>query len=591
MHCRGALLSVCLLALLEAPRALVVRRVGGARALQLQRGPRLRATDLGEGVLDDDADASAPRKAVISNARQKKSAKGPRLPDLSQAEFPPVPPDDEPYDLVVIGSGPGGESCATRAAQLGAKVAVVELKRAFGGPTGLTSKAVREAAERIVGAVEQIGGDRRKQMAKLWRRNFPSFRTEAEIYQAAETRRKYQRDGVDLFVGQSYLTPEDETCGQLKVRVCRPTHCVELPTRNIVIATGSRPARPEALRSGATIPWQPGVVVDSTAMGTLSDLPKVVAIIGGGVIAVEYATVLSRLGVGVSLLCSDSAFLPFLPSDVRRRLRRRLQRDRVQVFDTAERPIERIDVRSDGRAGVVLSGKGAGRKLALRVDMVLFSSGRDANSDGMGVENLGVSVGKYGRIVVDKLLRTTRDSVFAIGDVIQPPADDFPAGLASAAAAHGRLVADQLFQPGFVEECQAAPTTLWTLPEISTVGMSIEAAEAAAPGRVVVGRAFYRDSARGRLSGDGDDGFLRLVAVWQPGAGARPGAHVLVGVSIIGAGANELVQLGSMQVALGLSLEQLSMTPFAAVTLTGLYQAAANEALRSSPHTASVAAL
>ncbi|KAG5178163.1 hypothetical protein JKP88DRAFT_142965, partial [Tribonema minus] len=90
-----------------------------------------------------------------------------KLRDLSQSAFPDVPEDG--YDLVVLGSGPGGEAIATRAAQLSARVAVVEIKRAFGGPTGLTSKAVREATKQIVQAVDQVGGDRRRQIRRLWR--------------------------------------------------------------------------------------------------------------------------------------------------------------------------------------------------------------------------------------------------------------------------------------------------------------------------------------------------------------------------------------------------------------------------------------
>jgi len=460
----------------------------------------------------------------------------------------------------------------------------VERKRAFGGPTGLTSKAVREAAERVVRAAEQLGGDKRKQMRRLWALNFPSFKSEAEVFQALETRRRYLSAGVDLFIGGTQILPNDE-CGQFKVRVCRPTHCVELPAKRICIATGSRAANPETVgEQRVRVPWEAKGVTDSSGMSNISELPRAVAIIGSGVIALEYATVLARLGVGVSLLCAEDGFLPFLAGDLRRRLRRRLQRDRVQVFDTTARPISLVEERSDGRVHVVLDGAHEGqKKLALRIDLLLYSGGRDANSGEMGLAAAGVEIGKYGRVVVDQLLRTTCDGIYAIGDVIQPPTKDFPAGLASAAVQHGRLVADQLFCPGYNKELASAPTTLWTLPEISTVGLTPEAAEATYPGRVVCGTAFYRDAARGRLSGDGDEGFVRLVAVWQPGAGVRRGEHVLVGAGILGAGANELIQLGSLQVNLGLSLEQLSCTPFAAVTLSGLYQVAAEEALKGSP--------
>lgn len=108
-----------------------------------------------------------------------------KLPDLSQAAFPEMP--EGGYDLVVIGSGPGGEAAAVYAAKLGKRVAIIEKKSAFGGPTGLTSKAVREAAKRICRAVDQVGGDRRRQVKGLWKRGFAALKTEAEVLQAVET--------------------------------------------------------------------------------------------------------------------------------------------------------------------------------------------------------------------------------------------------------------------------------------------------------------------------------------------------------------------------------------------------------------------
>jgi len=113
------------------------------------------------------------------------------------------------------------------AAKLGARVAVVEKKSAFGGPTGLTSKAVREAAKRIVAAIEQVGGDKRKQVRGLWKRRFPILKTEAEVLQAAETRDRLKSNGIDLYIGEAELVaPEDY--GKVAVRVCRPSMCVDI---------------------------------------------------------------------------------------------------------------------------------------------------------------------------------------------------------------------------------------------------------------------------------------------------------------------------------------------------------------------------
>jgi NAD(P) transhydrogenase len=170
------------------------------------------------------------------------------------------------YDLVVLGSGPGGEAAAVAAAQLGARVAVVEKRSSFGGPTGLTSKAVREAAKRICKAVDQIGGDRRKQVRGLWKRSFPVLKTEAEVLQAAESRERLAKNRVDIFIGEALLTPIEAVgaVGTVDVVVKREQMTAELKTRNVLVATGSRANRPDALRNGVPLRFARGRVVDST---------------------------------------------------------------------------------------------------------------------------------------------------------------------------------------------------------------------------------------------------------------------------------------------------------------------------------------
>ena len=287
-----------------------------------------------------------------------------------------------------------------------------------------------------------------------------------------------------------------------------------------------------------------------------------------------------------------------------------------------------------------------GRK-QIEVDLVLYSGGRDANSEKIGCENVGVEVGKYGRIIVDKDFRTGNPRVFAIGDVIGPP------GLASFAQQSARVVTDLLFReekereeerkrerergggggglgglmgqgevtledwaggddffagPDVNEEEEEekerekslallkrmeAPLTLWTVPEIASSGVSVEEAlargekyaseEGGGEGGIVYGYAYFKDLARGRLSGD-LNGFLKIIA--RAEGGGREGGrvrHTIIGVHVVGDGANELIQLGSMLVHSHSTLEELSNMPFAAVTLSCLYQIASDEALCRSP--------
>jgi len=542
------------------------------------------------------------------------------LPNLAQKSFPEVPKSG--YDLIVIGSGPGGESCAVTAAQLGAKVAVVEKRSAFGGPTGLTSKAVREAAKRICKAVDQVGGDRRKQVRGLWKRRFPVLKTEAEVLQAAESRDKLDKNGIDLFIGEAqFLEPTQE---KTEIIVRRGAATASLAATHVCIATGSRASRPNALRNGVPLKFTKGKIVDSTEMGSIQNLPNAVVVIGGGVISVEYATVLAELGVGVTLICPEEQFMPFLEPDKRRAMRRRMAKDRILFVKDDIKSIF-LEEETDNTSGKVIvtlvtDPKRPSVERKFRVDMLLFSGGRDANSEGLGCEKYGVEIGKYGRIVVDQSShRTTCASgnIYAVGDVTGPP------GLASSAQQQARSVAQHLYrdlrkpilsrlQQELLDQQMAeegeqptdnvskdtlfgsivgssapdAPMTIWTIPEMASVGMSFAMAEGkgAVPinepgGTLVEGVAYFKDMARGRLSGD-MDGFLKIVATQiDPDSLNGRHQHRIIGVHIFGEGANELIQLGSILVHSGATLEQVSQTPFAAVTLSGLYQMASDDAL------------
>ena len=169
-----------------------------------------------------------------------------RLPSLSQIGVSPVASG---YDLVVIGCGPAGETAALAAARAGKIVALLDVKKAFGGPSGLTSKAVREAATRIIAAVGQIKGDRRRLINELYESNYNDLRLRTEVLQVSATRAKLMKANVSVFIGKPEILDAGEGEGEgegegggVRVRVCRPTECVELFTSNVIIATGSRPS-------------------------------------------------------------------------------------------------------------------------------------------------------------------------------------------------------------------------------------------------------------------------------------------------------------------------------------------------------------
>uniref|UniRef100_A0A6U8N6N8 NAD(P)(+) transhydrogenase (Si-specific) n=1 Tax=Eutreptiella gymnastica TaxID=73025 RepID=A0A6U8N6N8_9EUGL len=529
------------------------------------------------------------------------------VPDLNQYAFPKA---EGEYDLVVVGAGPGGEATAVAASRFGARVAIIESRRAFGGPTGLTSKAVREAAKQISATCDALGGNRRLQMKMFWQRNFAALRSEAEVAQAAESRGRLQRSGVDLYISDKTILdiiPDPDPADldkSHKVTVTRPKTNLKFGTRNICIATGSRAARPD------TVPFMKDRIVDSTEIcSTLAmGLPKTCGIIGGGIIAVEYATVLASVGVGITIFCNKDRFMTMLPRILRESLLAQLNNLHILLVE------DEIDSISPGETYLGCKPRDmcpsikcktkSGSTRMFKPELILYSGGRDANSEGLNLAECGIKFAKYGRIAVNDNYETNMPGVFAVGDVIG-------GGLASAAAQGGRTVSTNLFAPKAEQaELQSSalfgtsgassasggqsadvPLTLWTIPEIASVGVSVEQLEAQGEtgwedgGNIIVGYARFDELARGRLAGG--QGFVQIVAMHTPAKdGQKAATHRIVGVHIIGSGANELIALGALMVTTNTACETITNTPFAAVTLTQLFQLATDDALCNSPYNA-----
>ncbi len=375
--------------------------------------------------------------------------------------------------------------------------------------------------------------------------------------------------------------------------------------------------------------------MDATKISSMSELPVSIFIVGGGVIAVEYATVFAELGVGVTLCCPKERLLSFLDEDLKDELVRSMIANHVLIVEENVHDINPLP--TPGKVSVGLEprvGKdGKSRQRRFLVDCLLYSGGRDANSEGLGCDDVGVELLKYGRIKVDGTCRSTSQfPIYAIGDVIGPP------GLASTAMQQGRDLARKLFEKkasssssssssslvekydqenidvddivvediwvGYESDSSSSgsnmdaeatlfgtadgidasidtPLTLWTIPEIASVGsglaLGVSETRNGEVGSIVRGIAYFKDSARGRLSGD-PSGFIKVAARIT-----EQGTHQIIGVGIFGEGANELIQIGSIFVHSATTLEVVSRTPFAAVTMTSMYQTACDDALSKSP--------
>ena len=452
------------------------------------------------------------------------------------------------YDLAVIGSGPAGAAAAVEGGRRGKRVALIERLKDVGGAginTGtLPSKTLREAALHLSGF-----GTRGLDGVELGL-------TREQISVAQFLARKQ-------LVVHNELALVRELLASLKVETLRgdanfvDAHTLaldgarRLTAGKIVIATGSRPRRPEGF------PFDDPDVVDSDTILELERIPETLVVVGGGVIGCEYASVFACLGVRVTLLESHSKLLGFLDAEILALLERRFLELGIElVFDDAVLKV--VDVPGPG---VVVETR-SGRRFS--AGKLLVAAGRTSNVEGLALERIGLAPDARGRIAVDANFQTSVPGVYAAGDVI-----GFPA-LASTGMEQGRLAVCHAF--GETEErlrLESLPYGLYTIPEVGYVGLNEQ--ECKARGLAcAAGRARYRDNARGQIVGD-LEGLLKIVF--------DPATRKILGVHVVGEKATELVHLGQLAIELGGTLECFARMVFNFPTLSVLYKRAAFDGL------------
>jgi NAD(P) transhydrogenase len=463
-------------------------------------------------------------------------------------------------DLVVIGSGPTGEKAAVKAAYFGMRVAVVESFPVMGGEcrkAGLPSKVLREAALSYSGARRRLGDLFRAAPGEPMKmQSFLSACDELCSTHEGRVLGNLERHGVLCLAGHARLA------GPHRVVVSGGGESRELSTEVVLIATGARPARPDF------VPFeQPGVHTSDTILA-MERLPRRMAVVGAGVIGTEYASIFQALGVEVHLIDTRPRVLGFLDGEIHDRLllelRQRGMRTHLgqKVTGCRVRAPGAIEVDTDGGATIAC-------------DALLFSGGRVANTEGLGLEEAGVALGRHGRPVVDAVFRTNVPTIFAAGDVI-----GFPA-LASTGMEQGRVAVAAAFpldqaadRPDVLPLDSTHPYPLlpygiYTIPSVSMVGQTEEqVAESGRP--YVVGRASYADQDRGRLLGDAT-GMLKLVV--------DAATREVLGVHIVGETAEELIHIGQACMHFGGTIEYFLRTVFNFPTLAALYKAAAYDVL------------
>jgi NAD(P) transhydrogenase len=455
----------------------------------------------------------------------------------------------EQFDLVIIGCGPAGEKAGAQAAYFGKRVAVIERAAAPGGScinTGtVPSKTLRESALYFSGLGQRgLYGIDYSLKENLTVHDF--MHHEREVVEMERKRILKNLEAHKIAYVQGQASFEDANT----VAVSGAAGERKLRGEVILIATGSKPHRP------AEISFDDVHTFDSDTFLQMDRIPKSLAVIGGGVIGCEYASIFMALGVHVTLVDGRDKLLPFLDTEISERLRDRLK-ELGMAFWFNERPVK-VENSASGATLTMKSGK------KLEVDAALFAAGRRAAVDGLQLEKAGLALNDRGYIPVDENYRTSAANIYAAGDVI-----GFPA-LASTSMEQGRVAVCHAF--GFQYKQRVAsmlPMGIYTIPEISAAGETEESCkEKNTP--YCVGRARYANNARGHITGD-TAGLLKLIF--------SPGDKKLLGVSIIGESATELIHIGMMVLDNGLTIDEFIQQVFNYPTLSEMYKYAAYDGL------------
>jgi NAD(P) transhydrogenase len=453
------------------------------------------------------------------------------------------------FDLVVVGGGSAGTSGAFAAGSFGKKVALVERCERLGGAgvnTGtLPSKTLRESALLLNGwrARKVLGVDVQvRQEAKL-----AEFMYHASHVCAAERERlefRAKETGVERLVGSGcFIDPHTIVVTDAGVK--RTAH-----GDFVLIATGSSPVRPSAF------PFEHPRVYDSDELLKMEALPRVLAVIGAGVIGSEYACTFAALGVQVHLVDGRDTLLPFLDQDISAALVEGMTRTGVR-FHWKER-VQKCEVAGPDCIRLALTSG-----TILTVTDVLVAAGRTSNTGELNLEAAGLKPKEHGLITVDEHFRTAVPHIYATGDVIGAPA------LAATAMEQARAAVCHAFQLANKDISPSLPTGIFTIPEAGMVGETEQALKDKGIA-YIVGRANYRQNPRGKIIGD-EAGFLKLLF--------RAGDLHLVGVHAVGEQAVELVHIGLVAMSCGADANFFSTTCFNYPTLDDLYKYASYDAL------------
>lgn len=449
------------------------------------------------------------------------------------------------FDVVVIGSGPAGQKAAVQAAKAGKRVAMVESDKVVGGHCvhrgTIPSKTLRQNAIRIA--------ELRKH-SELF-----SFSLHADIAMAslidnmgsviqshdAYINRQLARNAISYLHGRaSFINAQTLTIKNPKGEER------EISAESIIIATGSYP------RHADNVPVDHEHIYDSDSILSIIYLPKTLTVLGGGVIASEYASIFLALGVDVTMIDKYPRPLGFLDADLSEKFIHAFEANGGRFLGNTD--IEKVAWNGlDKVVTTLVNGD------VVESDKLLSAAGRIANVKGLNIEAAGLSLSDRSVIPVDAHCRTAVTNIYAAGDVIGSPS------LASASMEQGRRASCAALGLDLGEMAKMIPMGIYGIPEMSSVGLTEEQAKQQL-GEVMVGHAPFEEIARGQISNI-QDGMLKLVA---DASGTK-----LLGVHIVGEGATELIHIGQMALLYQATIDSFVENIFNFPTLAEAYRVAA----------------
>lgn len=453
------------------------------------------------------------------------------------------------FDIIVIGAGPAGQKAAVQGAKSGKRVALIERERGIGGSCvyrgTIPSKTLRESALHL---------DRLKRAGEAFQFNFKPDTQIATLLSRLEDvvqahasfmSRQLQRNGISLLHGRAHFLNEHI----IEMQTVDGAH-QQFTAGTFVVATGSRPRNPKE------IPVDHEHILDSDSLLSMLYLPQSLVVVGGGVIACEYASIFALLGVEVTLI--DRAEYPLQFMD------RELVEQFVQSFEhRGGRYFGRqqiADVRWNEIAHVVTK---LSNGTTINSEKMLVALGRQANVEDLNLSAAGIMVSDKGVIPVNQYCQTNVPHIYAVGDMVGAPA------LASKAMEEGRRAVRHALNLPVGDAASTIPLGIYTIPEMASIGLD----EKGAGERYrdpLIGRAKFEEIARAQISGAGR-GLLKMVA--------DPAGNRLLGVQVVGDSATELVHLGQLAIQSGATIESFIDNIFNFPTYAEAYRIAALDIL------------